>query len=154
MLLCCPLAATHSHGLRLLHCCCIHRIMKVKWQVPIGVHPLVLSPLDALDVHALLYHLPQRAHFPQLLHVRNGHGNSSVHLLRRRQQKETQIGGWVGAVGTGSKQNGVPPGWRAMKARTGSAPGSALPGTKGSALWHLFSGTTLTTTSGDDVNGN
>lgn len=29
----------------------------------------VLCPLDGLDVHPLLHHLPQRAHLTQLVHV-------------------------------------------------------------------------------------
>mmetsp|Transcript_11703 Transcript_11703/g.37170 ORF Transcript_11703/g.37170 Transcript_11703/m.37170 type:complete len:405 (-) Transcript_11703:257-1471(-) len=49
-------------------------------QVPIK---LVLRPLDGLDVDTLLDHLPQRAHFAQLLHVLHGEVHRAVHLVVR-----------------------------------------------------------------------
>eukprot|EP00191_Tetraselmis_sp_GSL018_P001362 CAMPEP_0177596546 /NCGR_PEP_ID=MMETSP0419_2-20121207/11152_1 /TAXON_ID=582737 /ORGANISM="Tetraselmis sp., Strain GSL018" /LENGTH=381 /DNA_ID=CAMNT_0019088489 /DNA_START=305 /DNA_END=1451 /DNA_ORIENTATION=- len=41
----------------------------------------VLRPLDALQVDALLHHLPQRAHLPQLVHVGDRRLDGSVDLL-------------------------------------------------------------------------
>lgn len=41
---------------------------------------LVLCPLNGLDVDALLHHLPQWAHLPQLVHMRHCLSNSSINL--------------------------------------------------------------------------
>jgi len=40
----------------------------------------VLAPLNALDVNALLHHLPQRAHLAQLLNMLHCQGDRAVHL--------------------------------------------------------------------------
>lgn len=42
---------------------------------------LVLGPLDALKVNAILHHLPERAHFSKTLHVVNALLHRVVHLL-------------------------------------------------------------------------
>lgn len=42
---------------------------------------LVLGPLDALQVNAILHHLPERAHFSKTLHVVNALLRCVVHLL-------------------------------------------------------------------------
>lgn len=43
--------------------------------------PLVLGPLDGLDVNALLHHLPQRGHLTQLVHVRDLQTDEKVHMV-------------------------------------------------------------------------
>lgn len=42
---------------------------------------LVLGPLDALEVNAILHHLPERAHFSKTLHMMNALFHCVVHFL-------------------------------------------------------------------------
>lgn len=42
---------------------------------------LVLGPLDALEVNAILYHLPERTHFSKTLHMVNAFLCSVVYFL-------------------------------------------------------------------------
>lgn len=42
---------------------------------------LVLGPLDALEINAILHHLPERAHFSKTLHMVNALLHCVVHFL-------------------------------------------------------------------------
>lgn len=51
----------------------------------------VLRPLDALDVDALLHHLPQRAHGPEAVDVERERFHREVDLLLRRESTDTCV---------------------------------------------------------------
>ena len=59
----------------------------------------MLRPLDALDVDALLHHLPQRAHLPQLLDVRDGALDGNVDLLAGEGGRQVLL--WGDSEGLG-----------------------------------------------------
>lgn len=52
--------------------------------------PLMLGPLDTLEVDAILHHLPERTHFSKSLHMVDALLHGVVHLLLCREAADAK----------------------------------------------------------------